>query len=54
MRVMGSSLYGRTLAGIMITAILATIFHSLFGGYASIENSYSILATNSARLLPTC
>jgi hypothetical protein len=49
-----SSIAGRTLAGIMITAILATTSHSLFGGYASIENSYSILATNFARLLPTC
>jgi hypothetical protein len=40
-------------AGGVIAAIIATSAHTLMGGYASIENSYSIVATNFARLLPT-
>ncbi|MCP5060460.1 MAG: hypothetical protein GY937_27495 [bacterium] len=43
----------RVFAGSVIVAIIATSAHTLMGGYASIENSYSIVATNFARLLPT-
>jgi hypothetical protein len=49
-----SSSTARILAACMIAAIVGTTAHSLLGGYASIENSYSIVATNFARLLPTC
>ncbi|MCP3983442.1 MAG: hypothetical protein GY723_03585 [bacterium] len=43
----------QNLAWAIIAAILATSAHTLIGGYASMENSYSMVATNLARLLPT-
>jgi hypothetical protein len=43
----------RILSGLTIAAILVTTAHTLLAGYASIENSYSMLATNAARLIPT-
>jgi len=43
----------RILAWTAVAAILATSAHTLIGGYASIENSYSMVATNLARLFPT-
>lgn len=44
----------RTFAGMTIGTILLTSAHTLLGGYTNIENSYSMVATNFARLIPTC
>jgi hypothetical protein len=49
-----TSIIGRMVAVFLISAILGTSAHTFLGGYTSIENSYSIVATNLARLLPTC
>ena len=40
-------------AALTTFAIFATSAVTLIGGYASIENSYSMVATNFARLIPT-
>ena len=44
----------RAFAALTIATIVATSTHTLMGGFASIENSYSMVATNAARLIPTC
>jgi len=44
----------RIFAGLTIGAILLTSAHTLLAGFTNIENSYSMVATNSARLIPTC
>jgi hypothetical protein len=49
-----SSTPARIFAGMTIGAILLTSAHTLLAGYTSIENSYSMVATNFARLIPTC
>ncbi len=43
----------RTFASLTVAMILATSTHTLWGGFASIENSYSMVATNFSRLVPT-
>jgi len=43
----------RLFAALTSAAIVATTAHTLLGGYASIENSYSMVATNFSRLIPT-
>ena len=43
----------RIFAGMTIGAILLTSAHTLLGGFTNIENSYSMVATNFARLIPT-
>ncbi len=47
------STLARIFAGLTIGTILLTTAHTLLAGYASIENSYSMVATNFARLIPT-
>jgi hypothetical protein len=48
-----SSAVARIFAGLTITLILMTTAHNLLAGYTSIENSYSMVATNFMRLIPT-
>ena len=43
----------RVFSGATITAIVITTFHTLSGGYASVESSLSVMATNAARIVPT-
>jgi len=43
----------RIFATLTIAAIAATSTHTILGGFASIENSYSVVATNFSRLIPT-
>jgi hypothetical protein len=43
----------RIFAALTIATIVVTSIHTLWGGFASIENSYSMVATNFARLVPT-
>jgi hypothetical protein len=43
----------RIFAALTIATILATSTHTLLGGFASIETSYSMVATNFSRLIPT-
>jgi hypothetical protein len=40
-------------AGLTIATIVVTTCHTIFGGYVAIENSYSIVAANAARVVPT-
>jgi hypothetical protein len=49
-----SSSRARIFAGMTIGAILLTSAHTLLAGFTNIENSYSMVATNFARLIPTC
>jgi len=49
-----SSSTARIFAGMTIAAIVLTSAHTLLGGFTNIENSYSMVATNFARLIPTC
>ncbi len=48
-----SHLGARIFAGGTIAAIAATTTHTMVGGFASLETSNSIMATNFARLVPT-
>ena len=48
-----SSTGARIFAGVTIGLIVATTLHNLIAGYASVENSYSMVATNFMRLVPT-
>ena len=48
------STFARIFAAMTIGAIVSTSAHTLLAGYTSIENSYSMVATNFARLIPTC
>lgn len=43
----------RVFAGVTIALIVSTTAHTLLTGHASIENSYSMVATNFTRLIPT-
>jgi hypothetical protein len=49
-----TSSMARIFAGMTIAAILLTSAHTLLAGFTNIENSYSMVATNFARLIPTC
>jgi hypothetical protein len=49
-----SSVRAQLFAAMTIVAILLTSAHTLLAGFTSIENSYSMVATNFARLVPTC
>jgi len=44
----------RIFSGLTIAAISLTTAHTLLAGFTNIENSYSMVATNFARLIPTC
>ena len=44
----------RIFSGVTIAAILLTTAHTLLAGFTNIENSYSMVATNFSRLIPTC
>lgn len=48
-----ASRWGRALAAAIVAGIVGTTAWSLLGGYASVENSWAIVATNVARILPT-
>jgi hypothetical protein len=48
-----SSMIARVFALTTISAIVLTSLHTLIGGYASVETSYSMIATNFMRLVPT-
>jgi hypothetical protein len=48
-----SNAAARLFSGITISLILMTTAHTLLAGYTSIENSYSMVATNFTRLIPT-
>jgi len=43
----------RIFAAVTIATIVATSIHTLWGGFTSIENSYSMVMTNFTRLIPT-
>ena len=43
----------KAFAGVTIAAIIGTTFHSFLSGQIVVENSFSLVATNTARIVPT-
>jgi hypothetical protein len=43
----------KTFAGFTIAAIMGTTLHSFLSGQIVVENSFSLVATNTARIVPT-